>query len=223
MNTESVQAASILMGLCSRLFYGSLSEEDFTALKEQSDLFREEPFISVAPQAAAALADILSAARTPDEIDALYHELKQDYTYLFYQTTLSRLSPYESVWRTDDQTLFGPTTLEVRNAYKEAGFELAADTSQPDDHIGAELDFLGRLLERAAQNSGSEQATRDIERARAFASDHLLVFSPYYLEDFIEAAHTPFYEAAGQLAQESIAAVALLLGASASADIYRMP
>ena len=211
MNTESMQAASVLMGLCSRLFYGSLSEEDFMVLKEQADLLREEPFVSVAP------------AHTPEEIDALYHELKQDYTYLFYQTTLSKLSPFESVWRTDDQTLFGPTTLEVRAAYKDAGFELAADTSQPDDHIGAELDFLGRLFARAAQDPDSGQARRDIEAARVFTSDHLLVFSPYYLKDFIEAANTPFYKAAGQLAQESIAAVARLLDVTASADIYRIP
>ncbi len=223
MNTESMQAASVLMGLCSRLFYGSLSEEDFMVLKEQADLLREEPFVSVAPGAATAMADILEAAHTPEEIDALYHELKQDYTYLFYQTTLSKLSPFESVWRTDDQTLFGPTTLEVRAAYKDAGFELAADTSQPDDHIGAELDFLGRLFARAAQDPDSGQARRDIEAARVFTSDHLLVFSPYYLKDFIEAANTPFYKAAGQLAQESIAAVARLLDVTASADIYRIP
>ena len=223
MNTESLQAASVLMGLCSRLFYGSLSEEDFKALKEQSSLLREDPFASVAPQASASLADILDAAQTPEEMDALYHELKQDYTYLFYQVSQSKVSPFESVWRSDDQTLFGPITLEVRAAYKDAGFELAADTSQPDDHIGAELDFLSRLFARAAQEAESQQATHDIEAARSFASDHLLVFSPYYLKDFIEAANTPFYKAAGELAQESIAAVARLLGASASADIYRMP
>lgn len=223
MNTESLQAASVLLGFSSRLLYASLSEEDLTTLKEQVPLLREEPFASVAPQAAGVLAETLESAQTPEQLDALYHKLKQDYTYLFYQASQSKLSPFESVWRTDDQTLFGPTTLQVRAAYKEAGFELAADTSQPDDHLGAELDFLARLLARAAHSPESEQGKRDIEAARAFASDHLLVFSPYYLNDFEAAANTSFYRAAGQLTRQSIDAVAQLLGASASSDIYRMP
>lgn len=222
MNTETLQAASVLCGICSKLLYSSLTEEDIAFFKEQSALLREEPFTTVAPDAAARIADTFDALESAEETDALYHELKQDYTFLFYQASVSHISPYESVWRTDDQTLFGPTTLEVRAAYKAAGFELATDQSQPDDHLGTELNFISQLFARAAE-ADEDAAAADIEAARAFLSDHTLVFASYFLADFKEAAHTDFYRAVGALVEQTLATVAELTGAKASADIYRMP
>lgn len=225
MDAESMQAASVLCSFCARLFRSSLSQDDLAALRETGGLLREEPFQSVAPEAASTIAGVLDRATDGEEAEALYHELLQDYTYLFYQASLSRVSPYESVWRTDDQTLFGPTTLEVRQAYREAGFEVVNESSEPDDHLGTELEFIARLFDQAAHDvqEDAERAASAVQAARTFLSDHVLVFAPFYLEDFIQAASTPFYRAAGELTQRTLDAVAQATGAAASADIYRMP
>lgn len=213
---KSLRAFQVLCDLCSTLLYAAPTEESLAALVERRPLLEEEPFSTVAPEASRAIAATLGKADSPAHADELLHELRQDYTFLFYQVPLSHASPYESVYRTEDHTLFGPTTLEVRDAYARHGLGIASDESQPDDHIALELAFVAQLLGRAADAGGAADAD-SLDAARRFLSEHLLVFAPVYLDTVSAQARTPFYRATAQLAQNTLDVLSHALGARADA------
>lgn len=145
----------------------------------------------------------------------LFQSIHQDYTYLFYMVGVSHTSPYESVYRTDDKTLFGPTTLEVREAYHASGIKIEREGSTPDDHIGYELSFLAHLLalgSKALEKSDLNEQRRIAESIRAFLSEHVLVFAPIYLKSVQTQAQTPFYRALARITLRTIESMAEAFG-----------
>lgn len=204
-------ALHVLCNLCSTVLYTPPEREGITRLRDNRGLLTEPPFSTIAPEEAAAVCDLLAAADDEAALDELCHELLEDYTYLFRMVGQSRTSPYESVYRTDDHTLFGPTTLEVREAYRRHGFELATDHNEPDDHIALELEFLARLLAMAIE---TEDASH-LATARAFASEHTLVFSPILLRNIAGQAHTDYYRSIARIASRTLDALSELLDAHA--------
>jgi TorA maturation chaperone TorD len=218
---EATNACQVLCAFCSRLLCESPSASLMERLREQRALLLEEPFSSVAPTAASELEHLLAGAG--GEADVAEHDrndgadgsfladIRQDYTYLFYLVSISHTSPYESVYRTETREMFGPTTLKVREQYREQGFTVSAEGSLPDDHIGLELDFLGRLFARLAQEMKADDhaaADKTTETIRRFLSEHLLVFAPAYLRNFQARAQTPWYRAIGALTQAVVALLA---------------
>ncbi|MDR1015330.1 MAG: molecular chaperone TorD family protein [Coriobacteriales bacterium] len=104
-------------------------------------------------------------------------EAKSDYTKLLIGPDRLPVSPWESVHVTGDDLLFQKHTLEVREAYRQAGFRTAGRKAQPDDHIATELDFLAALAHRAYE---AAEATDDallasaLGASQAFLKEHLL-------------------------------------------------
>ena len=215
LSLETVQAYRVLCEFCSLVLCESPSDEVLDRLIEQRALMLEQPFSAVAPAAASQLHDVLA----------------RDYAYLFYMVGSSGTSPFESVYRTDDRTMFGPTTLEVREAYRAWGVQVPGQGSVPDDHLGFELLFLAHVLgeaERAmagededadASAAASAEAQRALDAARALLADHVLVFAPVFLANVKTRAKEPAYRAVAELAAASIASLAASLGARASETI----
>ncbi len=199
MEATQRQACEVLCGFCATMLGSSLEEEALRSLRERADLLLEVPFTAVAEQSARALAHILDDAADEEALLLLYHELRQDYAYLFYMVDCSKTSPYESVYRTEDRTMLGPTTLAVRAAYAAQGFCTAGSFEVPDDHIALEFAFLAKLFER-----GSEEA---LDAARSFLAEHLLMFAPEYLASVEGAARTPFYRAVAGVAAGTLRAL----------------
>ncbi|WP_139653553.1 TorD/DmsD family molecular chaperone [Raoultibacter phocaeensis] len=241
LSSETAQAYCVLCEFCSLLFTENPDQETLDRLIDQRELLREEPFSSVAPEDAAKLFDILAEADVRGR-DGFATGVKRDYTYLFHMISTSHTSPYESVYRTDDRTMFGPTTLEVRKAYHAHGVQVPKQGNTPDDHIGYEFSFLAHLLGVVAEEGAGSEASGDAESgadgscegataaadgeaaralsdARAFLSDHLLVFAPVYLENVRTQAKEPFYRSVAGIAQASIDSLAHALGAQATEAI----
>lgn len=193
------QAYQALLGFCSTLFLNSPTDELIQQLVDERALFLEEPYCSVAPEAARSLYGLLDEAADED-VTALAQSVRQDYVYLFYLVNVSRTSPFESVYRTDDRTMFGPTTLEVRETYHRWGEAVPDEGKQPDDHIGFELSFVASLL---ARDDASATAA-----ASAFLEEHVLTFAPFYLETVKERAQTPFYREVAKVAHLTLASLA---------------
>lgn len=186
------QAYQALLGFCSTLFLSSPTDELVQQLVDERALFLEEPYCSVAPEAARSLHSLLD--ETADEgVTSLVQSIRQDYVYLFYLVNVSHTSPFESVYRTDDRTMFGPTTLEVRETYHRWGEAVPEEGRQPDDHIGFELSFVASLLAR-----NDAQATA---AASSFLEEHLMTFAPLYLETLMERAQTSFYREVANIAR----------------------
>lgn len=213
---DEVLAYQVLCGFAARLFEESPQEDLVEQLIEQRSYLLEPPFSSVAQAASKDLSEYLGSE------DFALQEVNQDYTYLFYMVGVSHTSPYESVYRTDDKTLFGPTTLEVREAYRAFEVKVEKEGSTPDDHIGYELSFLAHLLNLAAQAhevSNAEQVEKITESIRAFLSEHLLVFAPIYLKNVRTQAQTPFYRALAEITLCTIESMAKTFGATATETI----
>lgn len=221
-SAETLRAYQILCEFCSKTLYCSPDPASVDNFIAQRALFLEEPFASVAPQASGVLYDLLDGAQSEVQRADLLVALHRDYTYLFYMVGISHTSPYESVYRTDDRTMFGPTTLEVREIYRVHGQRLAQTENQPDDHIGIEFSFLGSLFSQLIE----QESVKDINAAeatlcalRAFLSDHLLVFAPVYLANVQTRADTDFYRSVAVIAEKFLAHMAHTLGIEAGASI----
>ncbi|MFR4803876.1 MAG: molecular chaperone TorD family protein [Eggerthellaceae bacterium] len=70
------------------------------------------------------------AAQDQEAFAAFYRELRQDYALSVLWLRQAGCRSHESVYRTDDGTLFGPTTLEVRAAYAAFGYALESSASE---------------------------------------------------------------------------------------------
>lgn len=236
----TVQAYRVLCEFCSALLVESPSEELIDQLIGQRSLLLEEPFASVAPDASSALYGVLERVDAQGK-DDFVTEVKRDYTYLFYMVGASRTSPFESVYRTDDRTMFGPTTLQVRESYHAWGVEVPQLGNKPDDHIGYEFAFLthvlgcaadalaaeddgaadevGRDVRAVGETDAEKEAFRASDAVRSFLSDHLLVFAPTYFANMKTRAHEPFYRAVADISLSTLLSLAQALGAKPTDEI----
>jgi TorA maturation chaperone TorD len=104
-------------------------------------------------------------------------EARADYTKLFIGPGRLPVSPWESVHVTGDDLLFQKHTLEVREAYRQAGFRTTGRQAQPDDHIATELDFLAALAHQAyeaAEAKDDALLASALGASRTFLEEHLL-------------------------------------------------
>lgn len=207
MSVDDAYGISTLFGFLGKVFYEEPDAAFIGGLASQRDLLAEPPFSSVAPSGSSLLADALEAYSSAP--DAAFAEIWQDHTFLFTMAGNGKTSPFESVYRTDDRTLFGPTTADVARRYAIWGFEGACRDNEPADHFGLECAFAAHL---AAQAAAYDEAGKfDLAQAafielRTMLDDHLLVYGECYLEAFAACAQTDFYRSCAQIAKEALAA-----------------
>lgn len=220
LTADACRAYQALCSFCSWGFFSDPADQlpSFVADRE---MFLEEPFVQIAPEAAKAFHAALASGEG-EGFEALAREVHLDRTYLFYMIGASHTSPYESVYRTDDSTVFGPTTLEVRSFYRANGLRFDRAETEPDDHFGIELAFVAHLLGIAADayEAGNAAAAEEaLMSVRSFLSDHVLVFSPMYLGNVQRRARSSFYGALAGIAEGTVNSLAETLGAEASDSI----
>lgn len=219
LNREQLEALSVAFGVLGRLFCEEPEGGMADGLSSARDLLLDEPFCSAAPEASRGLHGVL-AAYAADR--ALMDSFRQDRAFLFYQVSVSRTSPYESVYRTDDHTLFGPTTAQVKADFERHGLTLASGRNEPCDHFGLECAYLARVAAAGAASDDAPEAATASEEAlagataelRRFLGEHVLVFAPVYLANVGAQAHSELYRTAAALAQDVLAWAAALLGAT---------
>ena len=97
--------------------------------------------------------------------------------------------PWGSVWLDKESVLFGDSTLALREWMRANGIGLSEQRAEPEDHFGT------LLLAAWLCESGQDE----------LLAWHLLPWSGRFLSVFIAGAGNPFYQALGQLAQETLA------------------
>lgn len=126
-------------------------------------------------------------------LDEATRLLRQDYAALFEGPGPLVAPPWESVYRTEERTLFGPTTLQVREAYRRWGLQPERSGSEPEDHIALELTFLTFLAEQA---HAKPEAAAERER---FLREHLLKWAEPFTEAMEQGAETLLYQGVAAL------------------------
>jgi len=231
MTPGTIRSLQVCSGLCAQLLRESLSKETLASLWAVRDLLLEPPFSELAPEPARVIFGVLDQVTLGDaSADTLLTALRQDYTYLFYMVGQSHTSPYESSYRTEDHTLFGPTTFELRQLMADFGVSRPPDSKDPDDHLALELAFLSQLLVWLAEeepedgpgddpDGGVEKAARLVQGIRTLLADHLLGFGPIYLTQLSQVAKTPFYQAVAQLSLATLDAAARTFAVNATYEV----
>ena len=199
---------------------GTLSLEEFAAVNDRrarsyallSRLFHEE--------VDAELLDSLHAMRFPaktgdarsDEGNRLVagylsnvwggtlQELAVDYARCFIgggSDAFSAAYPYESVYTSPRRLMMQEARDEVLAIYRSEGYEKAPTWKESEDHVAAELEFVGALATRTAEalRAGDEaEAARLLRVQRGFLADHLYAWTGMLTADMRMYARTDFYK-----------------------------
>lgn len=195
---ELLAGEYLLFGLLGKLFYSTPDAELLEALVED-DVFDEAPFAAEQPSVVEGLALLREWSEAYAQSDAQERKLadvQADHTRLFVVTEQLPLTPWESVYYSEERLLFQESTVDVRNWYAQFGLETVTGRSEPEDHIGLELAFVAHLAHRAlmALDAGNEQAFNELVAAqKGFCQKHLMVWAPLWCSQMVEYARTDFY------------------------------
>ncbi|MFC2006954.1 molecular chaperone [Chloroflexota bacterium] len=132
----------------------------------------------------------------------LLTDLQIEYTYLFINA-VPRVPapPYESVY-SGRGLLMGEPVSRVLHLYREAGLIISESYDALPDHIGAELEFMFYLVQqetKAKQTDERERADTWWEKQSRFLSEHLLQWSPPFMDRVTQNARMPFYRLLAEL------------------------
>lgn len=137
--------------------------------------------------------DLLRSLRGYVDDDGSLRSLRGEYTKLFVGPQTLLAPPWESVHITGKRVLFLPEVLDVREAYREAGFLPARFPVVSDDHIGLELDFMEKLAQEAYeawQARRSDECAKRLCQAESFLKTHLLC----WIDDLAQSILTNYGE-----------------------------
>ncbi len=121
---------------------------------------------------------------TPDDIE----KLQVEYTRLFINAVPGTIAPpFGSIYMDNERSLYGPSTVKVKDFYRQHGFEIKNPVAVPDE-LSLELEFLGLLV--------SQGMAEDEEKFLA------LYFRPWFKKFshvVINETSQPFYRAVVRL------------------------
>ncbi len=135
------------------------------------------------------------AQRVPD--------LLLEFTRLFVGPSAVPL--YESVYRSQSGLMMQEETLAVRKKYMEAGLVVHPDRSFPDDHIGAELEFVFYLCQKAAGAKKAEELFPWLRMQQVFFQDHLNHWVPPLCDRVFQEADSPYFKGVAKMTKGFIA------------------
>ena len=137
--------------------------------------------------------------------ESQFDTLKLDYFKLFEGLGIPKAPPWESLYTNKEENLlFQEETLHVRNWFKRYGLQIPNLYKEPDDNIAFELQFVGHLTSKAADEleAGNASEAEELLRARQrFCSEHLLRWGFEWCILAIKEAQTSFYKGMAYLVE----------------------
>jgi len=141
-----------------------------------------------------------------DVNDNHLNNLVLEYTRLFIGPG-KHISPYESVYRDNEDALWSETTVEVKNFIESLGLEYSYNWSGLPDHIGVELEFMQRLTcheKEAWTQEDKKQAIHCLEFEKRFVDEHLSQWVPTFCDKVKEEIRVAFYGEIANLTRQFI-------------------
>ncbi|HEY3365474.1 MAG TPA: molecular chaperone TorD family protein [Symbiobacteriaceae bacterium] len=200
--TAALEARAFAYHLLMQAFLAEPGRDLVRALAE-SDALRVFPFGEESALIAQGADEVLGYLGDPgNATDEAFDQLKWDYTRLFIGPDRLPAPPYESAYRSEDRLLFQPETLAVRQAYLAYGFAPRYLGSEPDDHIGLELNFLSETCRLAVDHAGAGEGAALVAVLRdqtSFLDEHVLKWAQAFAADTAAGANTAFYRGMAHL------------------------
>ena len=123
-----------------------------------------------------------------------------EYTRLFLGPGQAPAYPYESLYRSPRRLLMQEITTEVRQVYLERGLVMAKLYTQPEDHLGVELEFLGYLQRKRLEEPQKSRVLAEVQRE--FIYTHLLTWMDDFAKDILTNTEEPLFREIAGLLQE---------------------
>ena len=141
------------------------------------------------------------------------HALRAEATRLFVGAPKPVCSPYEGVWRAEDDRVqallfVNPHSLAVERFCRACSLGQPEGTNEPLDHVATELELLQYLASLAAgiaASVASSPANEGLpgggaaEAYGAFMKEHVLAWAPRFAAKLQEEASSSFYRAVGAM------------------------
>lgn len=142
--------------------------------------------------------------------DELIEDLAVEYARLFLGPG-NHISPHESVHHERDDgawgSLWGASTVEVKNFIETAGVEYGKDYKGLPDHISVEFEFMRKVISKEGEalaegNSDGALYCRKIEQK--FMEEHLIKWVPKFCDMVMDWTDNPFYRGMAALTKDFI-------------------
>lgn len=105
--------------------------------------------------------------------------------------------PWESVYVTKDQTMFGNPVFQIRAKLHEFGLQFINENQEPEDHISIQLEFMLYLLEyteKAYEERNKDDFTRGIFNQYWLLNHHLMQWIHPFTKDILSSTKSHFYK-----------------------------
>lgn len=122
-------------------------------------------------------------ARVLDELSADYAAIYLNHAY--------QVSPCESVWLDPEGLALQDATFQTRAWYRQYGLAVENWRVRSDDHLVAQLHFIGTLSHRSGD--------ADLAEIARFMDEHLLRWLPAFASEVVRRCETQFYAGAALL------------------------
>lgn len=112
--------------------------------------------------------------------------------------------PWESVYVTEDRTMFGAPVFQMRRQWENFGVKIVNKHKEPDDHIAMELKFMCFLIDftREAQRlKNKENYLRGIYMQYFLHKNHFSRWIKPFSRDILSSGTSSFYQGIAKLLQ----------------------
>lgn len=187
MNEDQLDALAAAFLTLGRLHLAPPSKDTLSQLEQ---MYADWP-LPVTGDTAVGLSEWQESFAAQEDVKTIARDLD----LLYGRTATAKVAPYESVHRNRDGLVFDEETLQVREEYRQLGFEAPNLHREPDDHIGLEFDFIAQVIIRsltATENDAKNDAERYIAVVWRFYTDHVGAWAPQMLRKAHDAAETKY-------------------------------
>lgn len=141
--------------------------------------------------------ELISCVLSSPALRGQLPELKLEFTRLFIGPAPVPL--YESVYRSPSGLMMQEETCAVRRVYRSAGLVAHPRSPFPEDHIGAELEFIYFLCRRAAETRESEARQALLKVQHGFFQDHLVCWVAALCDRLQEETECPYFRGVAKM------------------------
>ena len=138
-------------------------------------------------------------------------EIAVDYAHTFlgagnYDKLMA--PPYESVYTSEEHLLMQDARDGALSFYRSEDLDLPAENTTPEDHIGFEMQFMAKLVDRscdALKANDDAEFARLVRVQREFYVQHLANWLPVFIADIERHCKTDYYRGIAQLTRAFLA------------------
>ncbi len=139
--------------------------------------------------------------------DEAMADMQIEFARIFVGPFFVPAPPYGSVYLEGARRVMGDSTVDARDHYRSAGFDMSEGFHEAPDHMAVELEFMHLLVCQAAEailGRDREALLTALDRQRRFLTRHLGAWVEAFTDRMTEHATIPFYRLLAQVTRSFV-------------------